>query len=409
MANSRNVALKGSERVALQGARAIGPTDPHQLIEISVILKHRQPLATASVTGKFMSHSEFAAQYGADPTHVDMIKKFAENNKLQVLERGDEVLRRTVTLAGTAANMEKAFGIELIDYDHPDGYYRGRTGAIQLPEEIAAYCSGSLWPGRPARCQAALPLSRQQSAPSGARASNNSFSPAEVAKLYDFPQDVNGTGQVIGLIELGGGYRPADIEDYFKSIGLPAPQVKTSSVDQAKNRPTTANSADGEVMLDIEVAGAVAPGAMIVVYFAPNTTRGFQDALSMAVHDQLRKPTVISISWGGPESSWTNQSMQNFDEVAQEAGLLGITITVAAGDNGSSDGVDDGQNHVDFPASSPHVLAAGGTRLIASNGVIAKETVWNDGAKGGATGGGFSTFFARPSCARPAGRRGRCR
>ncbi len=177
---------------------------------------------------------------------------------------------------------------------------------------------------------------------------------------------MNGTGQVIGLIELGGGYRPADIEEYFRSLKFPVPVVKTSSVDQAKNRPTTANSADGEVMLDIEVAGAVAPGAMIVVYFAPNTTRGFQDALSMAVHDQLRKPTVISISWGGAESSWTNQSMQNFDEVAQEAGLLGITITVAAGDNGSSDGVDDNQNHVDFPASSPHVLAAGGTRLIAA-------------------------------------------
>jgi kumamolisin len=116
----------------------------------------------------------------------------------------------------------------------------------------------------------------------------------------------------------------------------------------------------------------------------------------MAVHDQLRKPTVISISWGGPESTWTQQSMQNFDEVAKEAGLLGITITVAAGDNGSSDGLNDGQNHVDFPASCPHVVAAGGTRLLAANGSITSETVWNDGAQGGSTGGGYSTVFARP-------------
>jgi len=116
----------------------------------------------------------------------------------------------------------------------------------------------------------------------------------------------------------------------------------------------------------------------------------------MAVHDQLRKPTVISISWGGPESTWTQQSMQNLDEVAQEAGLLGISVTVAAGDNGSSDGVDDGQNHVDFPASSPNVLACGGTRMQAANSVISSETVWNDGGQGGATGGGYSTFFSRP-------------
>ena len=105
MPNPNNVALKGSERVPLPGARAIGPTDPHQLIEISVILKHRQPLESADATGKFMSHSDFAAQCGADPAHVDMIKKFAEDNKLQMLERGDEVLRRTVTLAGTASKM----------------------------------------------------------------------------------------------------------------------------------------------------------------------------------------------------------------------------------------------------------------------------------------------------------------
>ncbi|MGD0941311.1 MAG: S53 family peptidase [Terracidiphilus sp.] len=395
MANSKKVALIGSERVPLAGARAIGPTDPHQLVEISVILKHRQPLDTFRPTGKFMSHSEFAAQFGAEPAHIDMIKRFAQENKLQMLERGDEVMRRTVTLAGTAANMEKAFGIELIDYDHPDGYYRGRTGAIQLPEEIAPFVKGVF--GLDDRPVAKPHFRyRNENRAFGVRASNKSFSPTDVAKLYDFPQDVNGTGQVIGLIELGGGYRPADIEDYFQSIGMPAPRVKTSSVDQAKNRPSTAQSADGEVMLDIEVAGAVAPGAMIVAYFAPNTTRGFQDALSMAVHDQLRKPIVISISWGGPESGWTDQSMQNFDDVAQEAGLLGITITVAAGDSGSSDGVNDGKNHVDFPASCPHVLAAGGTRLTAANGVITSETVWNDGEQGGATGGGFSTFFARP-------------
>ncbi|MGA2834084.1 MAG: S53 family peptidase [Terracidiphilus sp.] len=395
MSNSKRIALKGSERVMIPGARAIGATDPHQLIEISVILCHRQPLPTPRLSGKFMSHSEFAEQCGADPKHIDMIREFAEENKLQMLERGDEVLRRTVTLAGTASKMEKAFGIELIDYDHPDGNYRGRTGAIKLPEELASIVQGVF--GLDDRPVAKPHLRvRVNNRRFGDRASNIAYTPVQVAQLYDFPQDVNGSGEVIGLIELGGGYRPADIQEYFESLGLPTPQVVTSSVDQAKNRATTANSADSEVMLDIEVAGAVAPGASLVVYFAPNTARGFQDALSMAVHDQLRAPRVISISWGGPESTWTQQSMENFDEVAQEAGLLGITITVAAGDNGSSDGVNDGQNHVDFPASSPHVLACGGTTLLSADGIITNETVWNDGPQGGATGGGYSTVFARP-------------
>lgn len=394
MANSKKVTLKGSDIARLQGERPIGPSDPHQLVEISVILRHRQPLSKAVASGKFMSHRELSEQCGADPAHIDMIRKFANDNKLQVLERGDEILRRTVTLAGTVAKMEKAFGIELIEIEHPDGTYRGRAGAIQIPEELATIVTGVF--GLDDRPVAKPHFRWRGNGSFGVRTSNTAYTPVDVAKLYEFPQDVNGAGQVIGLIELGGGYRPADIQEYFQSLGLQAPQIKACSVNRGKNRPTTAQSADAEVMLDIEMAGALAPGATLAVYFAPNTARGFQDALSTAVHDQLMGPRVISISWGGPEASWTQQSMMNFDDVAQEAGLLGITITASSGDNGSSDGMNDGQNHVDFPASCPHVLAAGGTRLQAANGVITSETVWNDGAQGGASGGGYSTVFAAP-------------
>ena len=111
----------------------------------------------------------------------------------------------------------------------------------------------------------------------------------------------------------------------------------------------------------------------------------------------MNKPSVISISWGGPESTWTAQAMTAFDSAAQDAAALGVTICAASGDNGSSDGVTDGGNHVDFPASSPHILACGGTSLQSANAVITSETVWNDGAQGGAGGGGFSNQFPLPA------------
>ncbi len=395
MSTSKKISLKGTEHVTMPGARAIGPSDPHQLIEISIILKNRTTLPKPGEQDRFLSHTELARTYGADPAHVDRIRQFARDHNLQMLERGDEVLRRTVTLAGTAAAMEKAFSIELTEFEYEHGSYRGYTGAIQMPEELASIVTGVFGlDDRPV----AHPHFRYRSTGRafGTRSSNVSYNPTQVARLYNFPQDANGAGQTIGILELGGGYRPADLRDYFQSQGLQAPQVKTVSVDHAQNRPTSAQSADGEVMLDIEVAASVAQGAAIAVYFAPNTARGFQDALSTAIHDQLNKPCAVSISWGGAESTWSAQSMANLDQVAQEAALLGITITVAAGDNGSSDGVNDGKNHVDFPASSPHVLAVGGTRLVASNGAIESETVWNDGPQGGATGGGYSTTFARP-------------
>jgi kumamolisin len=394
--SSKKIPLKGTEHTSMQGVRPIGPTDPHQLIEVSVVLKHRQPMPMTEHEGQFLSHSDFARTYGADPAQVDKIRQFARENNLQMLERGDEVLRRTVTLAGTAGAMEKAFSVELTEFEHENGSYRGHTGAIHMPEQLASFVSGVFGlDNRPV----AHPHIRYRNTGRafGTRASNIVYSPPQVAKLYAFPQDANGAGQTIGLIELSGGYRPADIHDYFQAMGIQPPEVKSISVNHGNNRPTTPQSADGEVMLDIEVAGAVAPGAKIAVYFAPNTARGFQDALSTAVHDQLNKPCVLCICWGSAEVNWTAQSLENFDQVAQEAGLLGITITAAAGDNGSSDGITDGKNHVDFPASSPHVLAAGGTRLISANGVINSETVWNDGMQGGATGGGYSTAFARPA------------
>jgi kumamolisin len=180
--------------------------------------------------------------------------------------------------------------------------------------------------------------------------------------------------------------------------------VSSVSVDGATNAPVgNPDSADGEVGLDIEVAGAVANGAKIVAYFAPNTDQGFLDAITTAIHDTTNNPTIISISWGGPESTWTAQALTNFDTAFADAATLGITVCVAAGDNGSSDGVTDGLAHVDFPASSPHVLACGGTSLSASGTKISSETVWNDGAQGGATGGGISDSFALPSWQQGAG------
>jgi kumamolisin len=224
------------------------------------------------------------------------------------------------------------------------------------------------------------------------------YTPVQVAQLYQFPQGATAAGQTIGIIELGGGYKTADLTTYFKTLGQKAPQVSAVSVDGGKNSPTTANSADGEVMLDIEVSAAVAPGAKIVVYFAPNTDQGFIDAVTTAIQDSTNKPSVISISWGGPESSWTTQAMNALDDACQSAAALGITITVAAGDSGSTDGVAGTTNHVDFPASSPHVLACGGTKLIGSGSTITSEVVWNELANDeGATGGGISDVFPLPS------------
>lgn len=389
--NSRKINLPGSERQPV-GTR-VGAQPDNETIEVSVILKPKT--RAEHKTGKFLSREEFASAHGADPAAVEKIKAFARQNGLTVGEVSLE--RRTVKLEGTVANMKRAFEVNLERYEHQGQQYRARSGHICIPEDLAPSIEAVLGlDNRPqARTHFRIRDDAAQRRP--AAAASISYTPTQIAQLYSFPTDVNGARQTIGILELGGGYKTADLKNYFSSISVPEPKVTAVLVDKAKNHPTNPNSADGEVLLDIEVAGAIAPGAHIVVYFAPNTDQGFQDALTTAIHDKTNKPSVISISWGGPESSWTTQAMTAFDSAAQDAAALGVTICAASGDDGSSDGVTDGANHVDFPASSPNILACGGTSLQSSNGKITAETVWNDGAQGGAAGGGFSVQFSRPA------------
>jgi kumamolisin len=324
---------------------------------------------------------------------VETIGRFAAGYGLQVgnVDRG----RRSVQLSGRLGDMEAAFGTKLGIYQAPYGdRYRARVGGLTLPPELVGVVTGVF--GLDQRPQAQAHFRAQASA-------SVQYAPPQVAKAYDFPATVTGNGQCVALIELGGGFREDDLSDYFSSLGIPLPKVEAVSVLRADNRPGKPSGPDAEVMLDIEVLGSVAPGADIAVYFAPNTDQGFIDAVSTAVHDKVRRPSVVSISWGGAESTWTAQAMQQMEEAFSAAAAMGVTVTVASGDNGSSDGVDDGLAHVDFPASAPHALACGGTRLQMDGERIETETVWDDGPGGGAGGGGISDVFAVPSYQQDAG------
>jgi kumamolisin len=408
---SPRTVLPGSEKSAFVQTADEKPAPSGTKITVSVVVRRKTPLKAANRTGKQrLTHAQYRKNHGADPAAVKLVRAFAKEFGLTVAPDTPGPERRTVKLTGTIAAMQKAFGVTLVHKNHEGTTYRVREGSITLPTELVGPVQAVLGLDNRPQAQPHFRIAGEAGditaniAQAGgfahphASGANTSYSPIQIAQLYQFPANASAAGQTIGIIELGGGYKTTDLTTYFKSLGQKAPKVTTVSVDGGKNSPSNANSADGEVMLDIEVAAAVAPGAHIVVYFTPNTDQGFIDAIATAVHDTTHKPSVISISWGGPESSWTAQSLNALDAACQSAAALGITITVAAGDNGSTDGLTDGQNHVDFPASSPHVLACGGTKLEASGSSISSEVVWNELTNNeGATGGGVSNFFPLPT------------
>jgi len=449
MATKARIELPGSGRKPMTGAKAGKKVDPGNLIEVTVRVRGRARVAAEDLmkmgaqkpsARPRLSREQFAARYGTDAADFAKVEAFAHEHGLAA--SAASAAQRTIRLKGTAASLSEAFGVELRHYTNRGGVtYRGRTGSIYIPKELKDIIVGVH--GLDNRPVAKRHSRRRIAAPAAAKAAkarggagkkgkeraapakkkkkapDPSVTAPAVAALYNFPAGLTGQGQSIALIELndtdssgkptGAGYATSDLAAYFKALGIAAPTVAAVSVDGGANVPGPDPDSDGEVTLDIEVAGAIAPGATIAVYFAPNTTDGFIDAVNQAVHDTVHKPSVISISWGGPEDAdgqVDQQFTQGLNQAIEDAAQLGVTICCAAGDDGSPDMAQkgwDGKPHTDFPSSSPFSLACGGTKLETQNGAITSEVVWNEGASEGAGGGGVSNVFALPSYQASAG------
>jgi len=409
------VPLPGSERSELAGAApAPAPLDDSQVITVTVLLRRRAEVPAELVEGpQTISSSELGERYGADPADAQLVSEVLGSYGLTVTET--HLASRRMMVSGTIASMQAAFGTTLtaVTSPHPDGsgdvQHRYRTGSLSVPARLSGVITAVL--GLDDRPQARPQFRRGPSF--GARAtqdqedgqgavpaaSGGPLTAPQVASFYQFPAGTDGTGQTVAIIELGGGYTASDLSTYFSGLGLPVPSVTAVGVDGGSDSPGD-SAADPEVELDIEVVGGVAPGASQVVYFSPNTDQGFIDAVSQAVH-ATPTPIAVSISWGQSEDQWSAQSRTAMDQAFADGAALGVTVTVAAGDNGSSDDPSEQtQVHCDFPASSPNALACGGTKLVGntSSFAITSEVVWNELATGhGAGGGGVSDVFPLPS------------
>lgn len=436
--------LKGSERKPLVGAEYVAPVNDREVIEVSVYLRDPAEDELDEYLRQYrpgqphMARDEYEANHSASHNDIKKVKQFAHEHNLTIVKT--DPVSRKIVLAGPAAMLSKAFGTQLNHYEYQGQTYRMRQGELSIPaelEEVVVAVEGldnrpQVHP-RIQHMNAPIPEQEQdelvasgeskskqrgkgRSLPPRPHAQGTGYTPLQIARFYDFPGNdgpnkLTGKGQCIGILEFGGGFTQTDLQTYFQQLGLPVPQVTSVSVDGGVNNPGTdindPNNADGEVYLDIEVAGAIAPEAKIVVYFGGTDdgargARSFADTLNAAIHDKVNNPTIISISWGNAEIEWTQQSWKLVHQALKAAAALGITVCAAAGDHGARDFHPDdprnrdGRAHVDFPASDPFVLGCGGTSLQEVKGdQIISEVVWNNG-NGWATGGGVSDFFDLP-------------
>jgi kumamolisin len=438
------VILPGSTRHAVPQARLLKKSNPADRIQVSIYARPnptppgKSPSPLDDLNDKlpaernYMSEAEFNSTFGANPDDLAKIAAWAKTSNLKVVE--SDAASRRVLVDGTIADISKAFGVQLNEYEHPEtGRFRGREGQIHIPADLLGIVEGVFGldtrvVGRPRLRKgnveavdfatlATKARARGRASTSPANPFPGSFFPTDVAQLYNYPDAFTGAGQNIAIFAFNGtgpdprgGYKLSSLQNYFeKLLGGKTPVIKDVVVQGPGNDPgpdTQASSqrgdATGEVMLDMCVVGSLAPDANIFMYFSEFTSQGWLDALNKAITDK-NKIDVISISYGNPEDdpdgAWTSMGVQQVNRAFQAAAAKGITVCCASGDDGSSDQVTSGA-HVDFPASSPFALGVGGTKLVASNGTtptIQSETVWNQTLKSeGATGGGVSAIFTKP-------------
>ena len=348
---SEHVIVAGTERPAPSDARRIGPADASEHLTVSVEVRRRPDapaLPDLAVLGaqrprerQRIDRAEVAEAYAADPKDLAKVAEFAKEYNLTVETSSAE--RRTVQLSGSVEQMNQAFGVQLSNFEYSGGTYRSREGHVLVPRalsDVVKRVSGLT--NRP------LAQPHVEFRPLVV----TEFDAVQIGQIYDFPTGVNGAGTCIGIIELGGGYTQQDLDMYFSSVQIPTPNVVAVSVDGAVNSP--GGAADGEVEMDIEVAGSIAPGASIAVYFAPNTEQGFIDAIYAAIFDTANQPTVLSISWGAPEDAgWTAAGLSGMDTAFATAAAFGVTVLAAAGDNGSNDRVLRRQGALRLPGQRP--------------------------------------------------------
>lgn len=414
--DEKRVDIKDCGHVPLPGARQVAVADPGRVMDVTLVLRRRKavpdPQEKHSHARAHLDHAGFTGRYGANPHDVELVHGFANKCGLEV--RDESLARRSVVLEGTAARMAKAFGVEFVHFEHERGRYHATAGAPSLPEELAGVVEAVFGlHSRPA-------ARRRWSAPEGSPRHGRSI--AQIAKAYEFPEETDGKGECIGLIELGGGFHEKDIEGYCSGLGLAAPHIESVCLRGGRNDPASAAAvrefvrvANGEaklrkspeveaaqctveVTMDIEIVAALAPGARIAVYFAPADEQGIYNALTRAIHDEERRPSVLSLSWGEPENGVSHAYVRLIDEAMRAAAHLGITVCASSGDAGAMNDSSDGLPAVNFPASSPHCVGCGGTNTRFGREEVEEESVWNATHHGikGASGGGVSRTFPVP-------------
>jgi kumamolisin len=434
--------LPSNELASKFGAQKVA--DEHQdvsecVIQVTAVL--RSGAKADAVRQKIPTRLALREAHRPNLLDIQMVVNFARVHGLTVVDLDRPP--RMVVLQGTVSDIIAAFGTTVEVWDQPwpwpDGQsirqqnrrqsFRLRSDEdLQVPDQLAQIVQGvfgiddrkearmhmwapqmHMWAEQRQAYAARSQMNTAADANSGSLDQPHSYTVEEVADKYNFPvvQD-KGRGQTIAILSLGGRLNYEEFAQYFTDRNIEVPEVFEVPVDcELPPLGKQQEDEDVEVALDAHIIAALVPCARIVIYYVDNTSQGFINGLARAIYNESFPASIISISWGSYEESWTGQAIDAIEDLLKDAKALNITVCCASGDLGAWDGDPEGEFHVDYPASSPYVLSCGGTTLRPEQEEPdQREVVWSEQEvvwdkrdereKYLASGGGESTCFDKP-------------
>jgi kumamolisin len=401
--NAETPVPTGISAADLPGAQVFGNTPPDTPVTVAFILKERDinsleaQVEAGIPRSAYLSVGQFAAEYGQPTFNIDELTSYLSGFGIQTDVYPDNL---DVVATGTAGEFDNALtvtekNVTVPQQSGPGGFGRlpeqhvyTNTQAPLLPYRLASFVTAILGLSNygPYVSDTAKPSSYDQAQTGNANSclaefglSNGCHLPADFAKMYDLSPlyaRANGSGETVGIVTLAA-VDPGAPEDFWSNIA-DVNRTGTFTVDNVDGGPGAPSAASGtvETDLDTEQSGALAPGANVVDYQAPNTDPGFADAFFTAASQDLASD--VSASWGESETviaaailagEETTGYVQAFDEAFLEMAMQGQSVFTSSGDAGAYTASEDlltTNLSADWPADSPYITACGGTTLPGS-------------------------------------------
>lgn len=418
-ANSGQSVLNNSVR-EVPMAPQTGAIDPHRafifrknlssaesdaVMEFGVALKMRNfaELQARVASGEIISAQEMAAKY--DPLETDYLKVAS-----WLTSQGFKITRQDehhmgIFASGKVSQIQKALQVNFARVTFEGSEYTSAITSPTVADTVSSLLVGIN--GLQPHIRAHKHLVQPQQIHPNASGGTASYIPSQIAQAYNvnglYGANIYGAGQSIAIV-IDTFPATRDLISFWQIAGV---NQSISNIQFIQVVAGTLATPSGEESLDVEWSSALAPQAKVRVYATTNLSNTFLDEAYQQIYtDATTHPEYgihqMSMSYGEGETYTTNSQVQTDDQYFAKLASAGVTIFASSGDGGSTPGSsgspsdETGPLQVETPASDPNVTGVGGTTLVLDiNSNESSETVWNNTT--GASGGGVSIYFSRPT------------